>query len=53
MNYLVESIYGKYWLNWLNERNFTTLYVDENYENFTRLYNVKVNIKLTKNTKLN
>ena len=24
-NYLVESTYEKYWLDWLNERNFTTV----------------------------
>ena len=31
-NYLVESTYEKYWLDWLNEKNFTILYnypVDE------------------------
>ena len=28
-NYLVESTYERYWLNWLNEKNFTTLFVDE------------------------
>ena len=37
-NYLVESSYEKYWLDWLNEKNFTTLFVDGNHENFTRLY---------------
>lgn len=26
-------------LDWLNSRNFTTLFVDGNHENFTRLYN--------------
>ena len=41
-NYLVESTYEKYWLDWLNERNFTTLFVDGNHENFTRLYNYPV-----------
>lgn len=41
-NYLVESTYEKYWLNWLNEKNFTTLFVDGNHENFTRLYNYPV-----------
>lgn len=34
-----ESSREKYWLDWLNERNFTTLFVDENHENYTRLYN--------------
>ena len=41
-NYLVESTYEKYWLDWLNERNFTTLFVDGNHENFTRLYNYPI-----------
>lgn len=27
----------KYWLDWLNNRNFTTLFVDENHENFDML----------------
>ena len=26
-------------LDWLNTRNFTTLFVDGNHENYTRLYN--------------
>lgn len=34
-----ESSKEKYWLDWLNERNFTTLFVDGNHENYTRLYN--------------
>ena len=34
-----ESSREKYWLDWLNERNFTTLFVDGNHENYTRLYN--------------
>ena len=29
----------KYWLNWLNDKPFTTLFVDGNHENFTRLNN--------------
>ena len=33
-----RSMYEKYWLNWLNERNFTTLFVDGNHENFERLW---------------
>lgn len=32
----------KYWLDWLNQKNFTTLFVDGNHENFTRLYNYPV-----------
>ena len=41
-NYLVESTYEKYWLDWLNEKKFTTLFIDGNHENFTRLYNYPV-----------
>ena len=29
-------------LNWLNNKNFTTLFVDGNHENFTRLYSYPV-----------
>ena len=38
-NYITESIYEKYWLDWLNNKKFTTLFVDGNHENYTRLYN--------------
>ena len=41
-NYLVESTYEKYWLDWINEKKFTTLFVDGNHENFTRLYNYSI-----------
>ena len=34
-----ESSIEKANLDWLNSRNFTTLFVDGNHENFTRLYN--------------
>ncbi|MBP3832258.1 MAG: metallophosphoesterase [Clostridia bacterium] len=34
-----ESNREKYILDWLNNKNFTTLFVDGNHENFTRLYN--------------
>lgn len=27
----------RYWLNWLSRKNFTTLFVDGNHENFDRL----------------
>ncbi len=37
-----ENIQEKYWLDYLNEKNFTTLFVDGNHENFTRLYNYQV-----------
>ena len=40
--YLEESIQEKQRLDWLNERNFTTLFVDGNHENFTRLYDYPV-----------
>lgn len=29
----------RYWLDWLNDKSFTTLFVDGNHENFDRLYN--------------
>ena len=41
-NYLVESTHEKHWLDWLNEKNFTTLFIDGNHENFTRLYKYPV-----------
>ena len=28
-----------YWSDWLNDKNFTTVFVDGNHENFERLYN--------------
>lgn len=34
-----ESSREKEALDWLNNKNFTTLFVDGNHENFTRLYN--------------
>ena len=38
-NYEKESNNEKYWLDWLNDKPFTTLFVDGNHENFDRLYN--------------
>ena len=35
----MESILEQKNLDWLNSRNFTTLFVDGNHENYTRLYN--------------
>ena len=32
----------QYWLDWLNKKPFTTLFVDGNHENFDRLYNYPV-----------
>lgn len=32
-----ESREDKYWLDWLNNKNFTTLYLDGNHENFNAL----------------
>lgn len=37
-----ESKSEKYWLNWLEERNFTLLFVDGNHENFERIYEYPV-----------
>lgn len=34
-----ESCREKEALDWLNNKNFTTLFVDGNHENYTRLYN--------------
>lgn len=34
-----ESKEEKYWLDWLNQRPFTTLFVDGNHENYERLMN--------------
>lgn len=33
-----DTVDERYWLDWLNEKNFTTLFVDGNHENFDRLY---------------
>lgn len=32
----------KYWLKWLKSKNFTTLFIDGNHENFDMLYNLPV-----------
>ena len=32
----------EYWLNWLEEKPFTTLWADGNHENFDRLYKLPV-----------
>ena len=41
-NFEEESDGEKENLNWLNNKKFTTLFVDGNHENFTRLYNYPV-----------
>jgi len=33
-----DNTYEKHWLDWLEEKPFTTLFVDGNHENFDRLY---------------
>ena len=33
-----ESAREKWWLDWLEEKSYTTLFVDGNHENFDRLY---------------
>ena len=30
----------KYWIKWLKSKNFTTLFIDGNHENFEMLYNL-------------
>lgn len=37
-NYTGESSKEKYWLEWLNEKSFTTVFIDGNHENMDRLY---------------
>lgn len=37
-DYRGESEHEKYWLDWLAGKPFTTLFVDGNHENFSRLY---------------
>ena len=37
-----ESRHEKEILDWLEQKNFTTLFVDGNHENFTRLYNYPI-----------
>lgn len=37
-----ESKSEKYWLNWLDQKSFTTLFIDGNHENFDRLYQYPV-----------
>lgn len=36
-----ESKYEKYWLDWLEDKPFTTLFIDGNHENFNRLETYK------------
>ena len=40
----VESPCEKFWMNWLEDRPFTTLFVDGNHENFDRLYAYPVEV---------
>ena len=37
-----ESSREKWWLNWLEEKSYTTLFVDGNHENFDRLYSYPI-----------
>lgn len=41
-NYITESMYEQQWLNWLDSKSFTTLFADENHENFEKLYRYPV-----------
>lgn len=36
-DYRGENNHERYWLDWLNDKSFTTVFVDGNHENFTRL----------------
>ncbi|MDL2301776.1 metallophosphoesterase [Lachnospiraceae bacterium OttesenSCG-928-D06] len=37
-----ENSKEKWWLDWLQDKSFTTLFIDGNHENFDRLYNYPV-----------
>ena len=37
-----ENSEEKYWLDWLDEKNFTLLFIDGNHDNFDRLYQYPV-----------
>ncbi|MDE7249846.1 MAG: metallophosphoesterase, partial [Lachnospiraceae bacterium] len=39
---VTESNTEKWWLDWLESKSFTTLFVDGNHENFDRLYDYPV-----------
>lgn len=41
-SYKNESNQEKYWLKWLDKKPFTTLFVDGNHENFSRLYSYPI-----------
>lgn len=41
-----ESINEKYWLDWLEKKPFTTLFVTGNHENFDRLYSDEYETKM-------
>ena len=41
-DYKEENKSEKYWINWLENKNFTTLFVDGNHEAFNRLYDYHV-----------
>ena len=41
-NYRGESSKEKWWLNWLESKSFTTLFVDGNHEDFARLNNFPI-----------
>lgn len=41
-NYILESMYEKQWIDWLDNKKITTLFVDWNHEHFERLYKYSV-----------
>lgn len=41
-DYIGESPTERYWLKWLEDKPFTTVFVDGNHENFRRLYSYPV-----------
>lgn len=39
-NFAMESREERYWLDWLDSRSFTTLFIPGNHENYDRLYGI-------------
>ena len=37
-----DSNEEKYWIKWLKNKNFTTLFIDGNHENFDMLYSLPI-----------
>ncbi len=42
----------KYWIKWLKSKNFTTLFIDGNHENFDMLFNLPIQYGIRKDKKV-